>query len=185
MQDTELFMELAGIGGVFVGFGALIALRSGGASEPQEISPVRITVAMGVMAIIGALAPVTLGRYELTDHEVLALSSVLVLGGTIGISFMHVRSPEYKAYAASWGRLKPSYVVGIVAWVLLAGGMALAPVVIIVGVAPDLEAALYFTVLVLILLLAAWSLMSLVFSQRRPQPESGPAALPATGGSSA
>jgi uncharacterized membrane protein len=98
---------------------------------------------------------------------------------------MHVRSPEYKAYAASWERVKPSDVVGLVAWVLWAGGMALAPVVIVLGVAPDLEAALYFTVLVLILLLAAWSLMSLVFAQRRPQPASGPAALPAAGGSSA
>jgi hypothetical protein len=175
MQDTELFMELAGIAGVFVGFGALISIRSGGASEPQEVSPVRITVAMGVMAIIGALAPVTLGRYDLTAHQIWALSSVLVLGGTIGISFMHIRSPEYKAYAASFGRLKPSDVVGIMAWVLLVGGMALAPVVIVLGVAPDLEAALYFTVLVLILLLAAWSLMSLVFAQRRPQPASGPA----------
>ena len=120
MRDTELFMELAGIAGVFVGFGALIALRSGGASEPQEVSPVRVTVAMGVMTIIGALAPVTLGRYDLTAHQVLALSSVLVLCGTIGISFMHIRSPEYKAYAASWGTLKPSYAVGIVAWLLLA-----------------------------------------------------------------
>jgi uncharacterized membrane protein len=185
MQDTELFMELAGIAGVFVGFGALIALRSGGASEPQEVSPVRVTVGFGVMAIIGALAPVTLGQYDLADHEVLALSSVLVLGGVLGVSFMHVRSPEYKAYAASWERVKPSDVVGLVAWVLWAGGMALAPVVIVLGVAPDLEAALYFTVLVLILLLAAWSLMSLVFAQRRPQPASGPAALPAAGGSSA
>jgi hypothetical protein len=185
MQDTDLFLSLAEIAGVFVGFGALIAVRSGGASEPQEVSPVRVTVAMGVMAIIGALAPVTLGRYDLTAHQVWALSSVLVLGGTFGISFMHIRSPEYKAYAASSGRLKPSDVVGIVAWVLLVGGMALAPVVIVLGVAPDLEAALYFTVLVLILLLAAWSLMSLVFAQRRPQPASGPAELPATGGSSA
>jgi hypothetical protein len=184
MQDTGLFMELAGIAGVFVGFGALIALRSGGASEPQEVSPVRITVAMGVMTIIGALAPVTLGRYDLTDHQVLALSSAIVLVGFLGISFMHVRSPEYKAYAASFERIKPSDVVGLVAWVLLVSAMVLAPVVIVLGVAPDLEAALYFTVLVLALLLAAWALLSLVFAQRRPQTMSGPAELPATGGSS-
>jgi hypothetical protein len=185
MQDTELFMELAGIAGVFVGFGALIAVRSGGATEPQEVSPVRITVAMGVMTVIGALAPVTLGRYDLTDHQVLALSSVLVLGGTLGISFIHVRSPEFKAYAASSGRLKRSDVVGIVAWVLLAGGMALAPIVIVLGVAPELEAALYFTVLVLILLLAAWSLMSLVFAQRLQKIGSDQAAPPPMGNPSA
>ena len=168
MQDTDLFLELAGIAGVFVGFGALIAVRNGGASEPQEVAPVRVTVGFGVMAIIGALAPVTLGRYVLTDHEVLALSSALVVVGLLGVSFMHVRSPEYKAYAASWKRLTPSDVVEVVAWVLLVGGMALAPIVIVLGVAPDLEAALYFTVLVLILLLAAWALMTLVFAQRRP-----------------
>ena len=104
-------------------------------------------------------------------HEVAyirALSSTLVVFGLLGVSFMHVRSPEYKAYAAAWERLTPSHVVEVVAWVLLVGGMALAPIVIVLGVAPDLEAALYFTVLVLILLLAAWALMSLVFAQRRP-----------------
>ncbi len=168
MQDTELFMELAGIAGVFVGFGALIAVRNGGASEPQEVAPVRVTVGFGVMAIIGALAPVTLGEYDLTDHEVLALSSALVVVGLLGVSFMHVRSPEYKAYAASWERSTPGDLVEVVAWVLLVGGMALAPIVIVLGVAPGVEAALYFTVLVLILLLAAWALMSLVFAQRRP-----------------
>ncbi|MCU0478832.1 MAG: hypothetical protein MUE92_08855 [Chloroflexi bacterium] len=168
MQDTELFMELAGIAGVFVGFGALIAVRNGGASEPQEVAPVRVTVGFGVMAVIGALAPVTLSEYDLTDHEVLALSSALVVVGLLGVSFMHVRSPEYKAYAASWERSTPGDLVEVVAWVLLVGGMALAPIVIVLGAAPDLEAALYFTVLVLILLLAAWALMSLVFAQRRP-----------------
>lgn len=39
--------------------------------------------------------------------------------------------------------------------------------------------------LVLILLLAAWSLLSRVFAQQRPQMASDPAKLPATGGSSA
>jgi uncharacterized membrane protein len=168
MQDADLFMELAGIAGVFVGFGALIAMRSGGASEPQEVSPIRVTVGMGVMAVIGALAPVALGRYDLTAHQVWAVSSVLVLGGTFVISFMHIRSPEYKAYAASSGRVKPSDMVGLVAWVLLTGGITLGPLVIVLGVAPGLEAALYFTVLVLILLLAAWALLSLAFAQRRP-----------------
>ena len=44
----------------------------------------------------------------------------------------------------------------------------LTPIVIMLGVAPDLEAALYFTVVVLILLGAGWTLLGLVFMQRRP-----------------
>jgi hypothetical protein len=59
------------------------------------------------------------------------------------------------------------------------------PIIIMLGVAPDLEAALYFTVVVLILLGAGWILLGLVFAQRRPQMASDPAELPATGGSSA
>ena len=38
MQDADLFMELAAIAGVFVGFGALIAVRSGGLSDAFEVT---------------------------------------------------------------------------------------------------------------------------------------------------
>jgi hypothetical protein len=65
------------------------------------------------------------------------------------------------------------------------GGPIIALIVIVLGVAPELEAALYFTVVVLLLVQAAWTLLWLVFSQRRPQMASDPAELPATGGSSA
>ena len=44
----------------------------------------------------------------------------------------------------------------------------LAPIVIVLGPVPDLEAALYFTVVVLILLGAGWSLLGLVYAPRRP-----------------
>ena len=43
-----------------------------------------------------------------------------------------------------------------------------APVTIMLGVAPDLEAGLYFTVVVLNLLGAGWFLLVLVFAQRPP-----------------
>jgi hypothetical protein len=43
----------------------------------------------------------------------------------------------------------------------------LIPIIIVLGVAPDLEAAVYFTVVVLILLGAGWTLLGLVFAQRR------------------
>ena len=41
MQDAELFLSLAGIAGVFVGFGALISVRSGGPSGAYEVSYIR------------------------------------------------------------------------------------------------------------------------------------------------
>jgi hypothetical protein len=172
MQDADLFMELAGIAGVFVGFGALIAVRSGGASEPAEISPVRVAVAMGMLAVIGALAPVTLSRYSLTDHQVLALSSVLVLVGTFGTFVVYIRSPEYQAVSAARGgrELSASGVVENVVWLALVGMMALAPVAIVLGVVRSHEAALYFTLVALLLFWAAIGLLMLVFTGRRRVP---------------
>ena len=60
MQDADLFIGLAGIAGVFVGFGALIAVRSGGASGRMEVGYTRGMVVFGVLAVVAALAPVTL-----------------------------------------------------------------------------------------------------------------------------
>ena len=47
----------------------------------------------------------------------------------------------------------------------------LIPVVILLGVAPDLEAGLYFGLVVLALVQAAWLLLILVFAQRLPASE--------------
>ena len=41
MQEAGLFVTLAEIAGVFVGFGALIAVRSGGASDAREVAGIR------------------------------------------------------------------------------------------------------------------------------------------------
>ena len=58
----------------------------------------------------------------------------------------------------------------------------LTPIIIMLGVAPDLEAALYFTVVVLILLGAGWALLELVFAQRRPATRLTIIAAPASPG---
>jgi hypothetical protein len=171
MQDTELFMELAGIAGVFVGFGALIAVRSGGPSDALEVGYTRGMVLFGVLTVVAALAPVTLVRYDLTQHQVWALSSALVLLGWAIFGVVNIRTAEYRANVAAgyeatrrrWAVVVDLVTVGLYMLVAL-----LAPIVIILGVAPDLEAALYFTVVVQILLGAAWLLLSLVYAQRRP-----------------
>jgi hypothetical protein len=170
MQDTELFLSLAEIAGVFVGFGALIALRSGSAGEPQEVAPMRLVVGFGLLTVIAALAPVTLGRYGFPGHQVLVLSSVLVAVVFVVIAFVHVRAPEYKEAVPIVMATRPAIqnLLENVAAVLLVGGSTLALVVIMLGVAPDLEVALYFTVVVLLLVMAAWMLLWLVFMHRRP-----------------
>ena len=79
MQDTDLLVQLAAIAGVFVGFGALIAVRSGGASDAHEVAYIRSIVSIAVVVAIAALAPVTLSRYGLAGHDLWLVSSVLLL----------------------------------------------------------------------------------------------------------
>jgi hypothetical protein len=58
MQDVDLFLSLAEIAGVFAGFGALISVRSGGASDAHEVVHIRAVVWIGIWVVVAALAPV-------------------------------------------------------------------------------------------------------------------------------
>jgi Na+/melibiose symporter-like transporter len=176
MQDADLFMELAAIAGVFVGFGALIAARSGGPSEPQEVAPMRGVVSLGMLTVVAALAPVTLGRFDLTQHQVWALSSAL---SVVGLLILLVSMAGTREYRASWAaeleatRAEPPALrwwrAGQGAfWAVWQLAILLVPIVILLGLAQELEAALYFADVVLILLGAGLTLLSLVFAQRRP-----------------
>jgi hypothetical protein len=188
MQDADLFMELAAIAGVFVGFGALIAVRSGGTSDPLEVAPMRMMVSFAMLTIVAALAPVALGRYDLTDHQVWALSSALALVGFALVPAVSARTPEYRvawSMSTAASRLTLGDVIYWAAFALYLVVLVVAPIVIVLGVAPELEAALYFTVVVLSLAMAGWTMLGLVYSQRGPSAEPDWAALPTTGGASA
>jgi hypothetical protein len=192
MQDADLFMELAGIAGVFVGFGALIAVRSGGASGREEVAGVRGVVSMAALTIVAALAPVTLSRYELTEHQVWALSAVLVLVGLVVMVGAMAMTPEYRAnwsagIEATRTAQRPRWLVAVegAAYVLLMLAWVVIPIIVVLGVAPDVEAALYFTVVVLSLAMAGWTMLGLVYLQRGPSAEPDRAALPTAGSTSA
>lgn len=165
MQDADLFVGLAGIAGVFVGFGALISVRTSGAS-PDEIGLMRGVVSFGLLTVFAALAPVTISRYAPTEHQVWALSSVLAIVGLVVLIVVMARTPEYRANMAATWRSEGPRAIEKVASVFLDLALAGAPIVILLGLAPELEAALYFTLVVLLLLGAGWVLLDLVFTQR-------------------
>lgn len=168
MQDADLFIELAGIAGVFVGFGALIAVRSGGASETFEVAYVRGVVSMGLVVVVAALAPVTFGRYDLAAHQVWALSSAVAILGWVGVIAANARTREWSRAEDGMARSRSLNLIAAIAiYPLMFASFAL-PIVILLGPAPDLEAALYFTVVVLALIFDAWLLLQLVFRAPRP-----------------
>jgi hypothetical protein len=179
MQDTDLLVQLAAIAGVFVGFGALIAVRSGGPSDAHEVAYIRSMVSIAVWVAVVALAPVTLSRYGLAGHDLWRASSVLALVLILGVYAVNSRTPEMRQeYAAiSRAQLMREGVINA----LLLVGLVVTLVLGALGPVPDQEPALYLTAVELGLLGTASTLLFLVFSQRRPQMASDPAELPATG----
>ena len=182
MQDTDLFLSLAEIAGVFVGFGALISVRSGSPGDAHEVAYIRPVVTLAICVVVAALAPVIISRYGITGHELWMASSLVALVIFLGLWIVNYRTPEMREEkeTASWTEMAP----GVAANMLLIVPLVIALALVVLGVFPDHEAALYLTAVGLILFLDALNLLFLVFSQRRPRTASDPAALPATGGSS-
>ena len=163
MQHAELFLSLAEIAGVFVGFGALIAVRSGGSARPAEVLFVSLLVLTGVQAIAMALVPVVIGGFDIPGHAVWASCSIVALAVFWVGQWVHERfSPERRAYISAAGlgaRGRREWeVVGAVFWLPMTVALAL----IVLGPVPDLEAALYVAAVVLIVLMDAELLLAMV-----------------------
>jgi len=163
MQDVEMFLSLAEIAGIFVGFGALIALRSGSTADPAEVAFVGMVVWMGVQLVAGALAPVAIGRFGVTGHTLWLTCSVIVLAiFWIGDELVKRLSPERQAILAAMPRKARARqeLIGVPFWLL----MNLALVLIVLGVLPAHEAALYFAALVILLLFDAGLVLLVVIT---------------------
>jgi hypothetical protein len=95
--------------------------------------------------MVAALAPVTLGGYGLSAHEVWALSSLLVLVGYLVVFAVMAGTPEYQANTRDWygGTRGWRWWVTQVASFLFVGMVFVGLVSVILGLFPDQEAALY------------------------------------------
>jgi hypothetical protein len=163
----------------FVGFGALIAVRSGGANDAQQVAYVRSMVSISIWVAVTALAPVTLGEYGFSGHQLWLASSLLGIVLIIGVWAANYRTPEMRQELTAAPRVQTMRVaaVELTALVTLLGALVL----VVLGVVPDQEPALYLTAVQLGLFISAMTLLFLVFSQRRSQEPSTTATT--TGGS--
>ncbi len=189
MQDADLLVQLAGIAGVFVGFGALISARSGGPSEAGEVSGIRWVVSLGIWVVIAALAPIIVSRYDITGHELWLVCSLLALVLFAVMFALNARSPENLAERAATFAGTPRATAMVVAqavptvW-LPTVSIVLALALVVLGLFPDQAPALYLTVVAVGLFGAALSLLLLVFLQGHQSAASDRAGLPAKGSSS-
>jgi hypothetical protein len=176
VQDTELFLSLAEIAGVFVGFGALIAVRSAGPANAVEVASIGLVVAIATIVVAVSFAPVVLSRLDLTGHGLWLPCSVFALVIFWGGMVVFERMPgEMRAMMEARAPLKSRArveLIGMAVWLPATAALVL----VILGVLPELELGLYFAAIVLFLLMDALYLLMIVFrvglpSRARLSPE--------------
>ena len=165
MQEAEVLLVLAEIAGVFVGFRALIAVRSGGASDARELLYIRSVLSIGVWVVVVALTPVTLGAYDIGERQVWLVSSLVALVGYVVMSFWLRSTPEMQEVMASFSRAQMMREGGSYTFLFIP--MLAALIVVALGLFPDHDAALFLTVVVLGLFGAALTLLWLVYEHGR------------------
>jgi hypothetical protein len=172
MQDTELFIHSAEIAGVFVGFGALIAIRSGASMTASEINDIRWVMTAGIWVVVVALAPAYIASYGLGGRELWLASGLLALAFLGIVLVVFARTPENRAeLQANVGRIPRRVIVlvyGSTFWLPLAG-LVLALGFVILGLFPDQQEALYLSAVGLGLLMSALGLFVGVFWLQRPE----------------
>jgi hypothetical protein len=166
MQEVDLLVTLAEIAGVFVGFGALISVRSGGASDARETAYIRSVLVIGLWVLIAGLAPATLGAYDISGHDLWLVCSLVALAGMAVVSVSSRRTPEMRTLVASAPRAQ--WVREGATYALLMVPLFAALILTVLGLFPEQEAALYLSAVVLGLFGAGLTLLWLVFAQRAP-----------------
>ena len=172
IQDIELFIAIAEIAGVFVGFGALISLTRRNEIEASQLGRLRAVVSIGLVVVVAALIPVGVSRYGVTDHTLWLMCSLIFLGLLWAMSILSLRQPENRKLVTNQAREGP--VRSVFFWILLEAPIHVSLILIATGVYPDHEPALYLTALLLHLFEAAYILAQLVHTQAEADPNAPP-----------
>jgi Na+/melibiose symporter-like transporter len=171
MEGSDLFVSLAEIAGVFVGFGALIAVRSGSPAETEAVSSIRWVVSSGVWVVIVALVPVIASQFAGAGHELWIWCGVLALGLLVLLMLAIGRTPENRTDVATTlaevPRARIIVVMGLTFW-LPTTALVLALIALFLDLAPGQDRALYLTAVAFGLVQAALQMLVMVFWQRSP-----------------
>lgn len=162
-METELFVHFAEIAGVFVGFGALISLRSARVTDPHDVVYIQSVLALGVWVVIGALIPIVISRYGVHGH-VLWLSSALVTLAVWTVALVALeRGTDMRALNKNLEPVDRFFpIVGLPLHLVIAGSLILT----ILGVWRRADEARYVTALAAGVVFAGYTLLTFVMSQR-------------------
>ena len=162
MEDVVLFVTIAEIAGVFVGFAALISVTRRAEIDVTQLGQIRAVVTIGLMVVVAALIPVAFSAYDLTGHGLWVVVSLVYLVLNWTVIVVALRRPENRRLAAAQARTTP--VTAVFFW-LLEIPIQVPLLLVILGINRDLDAAFYLTALVFHLFEAALILAQLVYSQ--------------------
>jgi hypothetical protein len=165
-QDIELFIAIAEIAGVFVGFGALISLTRKNAIDFPQLGRLRGVVSIALVVIVAALIPVGISRYGITGHDFWLVCSIIFLFLVWAQILLSLSKSEYRELLTKQTRVSP--LVSMFFWLLLEAPIHVSLVLAIIGIYPNLEPAFYTTALLFHLFEAAFLLVQIVNYQMRP-----------------
>ncbi len=164
-----------------MGFEALISVRSGGMSDAEEVSGIRGVVSFAIWVVVTGLAPVVIGSYDISGHElwlVCGLVGLVMFGGVMVLNYRANRELLRTATRADCAG------AAVMFWPFVLV-LVVALIVVVLGLLPDQEAALHVTAVAVGLSAAASMLPTLVFLQHPPATSPDQAELPSPGESSA
>lgn len=162
-METELFVHFAEIAGVFVGFGALISLRSAHVTDVHDVVYLQAVLVLGLWVVTAALVPIAVSRYDVGDRT-LWLSSALLAAGLWVIALAVLwRRREWRMLSRSPEPSERWYpVVGMPLHLVIAVSLVLC----LLGLPDGVDHALYVTALVAGLVMAGYTLLMSVLSQK-------------------
>jgi hypothetical protein len=155
VQNLEIFIGIAHIAGIFVGFEALISV-----THQKEVGRIRGIVTVGLMTIIAALIPIGLGSYGLSGHSLWFWSSLIYFCLNWTVIILSLRMPENRELVRS--QTKTS---NILFWLIFEVPLEVPLILTIIGLFPDLEQAFYITALLFNLFSAAYVLSQIVYTK--------------------
>ncbi|MFX0096446.1 MAG: hypothetical protein ACFE7E_01650 [Candidatus Hodarchaeota archaeon] len=164
--DLPLFIAIAEIAGIFVGFGALIGVTRREEVDAAQLSRIRGMVIIGLAVMVAALTPVGLNLYGITDHILWFFSSLIFFSLNWALIILSLRDPLNRELMMTATRTSP--VTSVLFWLLLEVPLQVPLILAMLGLYPNLEPAFYTTALLFNLFQGAFALVQLVHLQAGP-----------------
>ena len=159
--DSSLFLDLAAIAGIFVGFGSLIIFSRGDQAGEADLHMLRGVATAGLLALVAGLLPVALAGFGLEGRALWMSCSAIVLI-TIWFALLH---PSFRPVLVAQMRYNRG--AALFFWVFLELPIQLPLVLILVGAFSEHAAALYVASLIVHLFESAQLLVQVVFARVR------------------